>query len=76
MIIMDADPPGRAAAQRIAHDLTPHAETTTIDLAPDRNDGYDLTDWILAEVRGNTSLSHRLLAFTHALEGEGHGKYA
>jgi hypothetical protein len=40
---MDADAQGRAAAQRIAADL-PNAEI--VDLAPDRDDGYDLSDWL------------------------------
>jgi hypothetical protein len=44
---MDADTQGRAAAERIAADLAGHAETRVIDLAPPRDDGYDLTDWLL-----------------------------
>ncbi len=46
-IIMDADDAGRDAAQRIWHDLHDLANTHIIDLAPDRDDGYDLTDWLL-----------------------------
>ncbi len=46
-IVMDADRAGRLAAQRIQGDLTDVAPTVTItDLAPDRQDGYDLTDWL------------------------------
>ncbi len=45
-IVMDADPEGRRAAERIAHDLSGHAEATVLDLTPERNDGYDLTDWL------------------------------
>jgi len=46
-IAMHADPAGRHAARTIAHDLTDcgipgHA----IDVAPRRNDGYDLSDWL------------------------------
>ena len=44
-IVMDADRAGRLAAQRIQRRLTDVAPTVTIaDLAPDRQDGYDLTD--------------------------------
>ena len=46
-IVMDADHQGRTAARRIGDDLAPHAETTIVDLGPERDDGYDLTDWIL-----------------------------
>jgi hypothetical protein len=46
-IIMDTDPQGRAAAQRIAVYLDGHAaKVEVLDLAPERNDGYDLTDWL------------------------------
>lgn len=45
-IIMDADPQGRALAAQIARDLDDHADRVIVDLAPDRNDGYDLTDWL------------------------------
>lgn len=50
-IVMDADPEGRRAAERIAHDLHNHAQATVLDLAPERNDGYDLTDWVLDGTR-------------------------
>jgi hypothetical protein len=46
-IVMDADKQGRAAAQRIASDLGDHAEVQLVELAPQRTDGYDLTDWLL-----------------------------
>jgi hypothetical protein len=46
-IIMDSDPQGRAGAQRIAEQLEGHASHVEIlDLAPGREDGYDLTDWL------------------------------
>ena len=54
---MDADEAGRRAAQRIERDLTAVARTVTIaDLAPERHDGYDLTDWLDSHrtVRANT----------------------
>jgi len=46
-IVMDCDTHGRAAAERIARDLSHLATTQVVDLAPDREDGYDLTDWLL-----------------------------
>jgi hypothetical protein len=46
--VMDADGPGRELAERIAGDLRDVAcELLAVDLAPDREDGYDLTDWLL-----------------------------
>jgi hypothetical protein len=45
---MDADGPGRDLAERIAGDLDDVVdELLPIDLAPERDDGYDLTDWLL-----------------------------
>jgi hypothetical protein len=46
-IVMDADHQGRAAARRIADDLAAQARPTILDIGPERDDGYDLTDWIL-----------------------------
>jgi hypothetical protein len=46
-VVMDSDAAGRAAAGRIAESLSGHAEVQTVDLAPHRTDGYDLTDWLL-----------------------------
>ena len=46
-IVMDADDQGRAAAERIADDLAHVADPQIIDIAPERSDGYDLTDWLL-----------------------------
>ncbi len=48
-VVMDCDAAGRSAAERIAADLRPVAAVTVIDLAPDRSDGFDLTDWLLAQ---------------------------
>jgi len=44
---MDADNAGRAGAERIAYDLAEVANPQIVDLAPERDDGYDLTDWLL-----------------------------
>lgn len=46
-IVGDADAAGRALAARVADDLEPVARPRIIDLAPEREDGYDLTDWLL-----------------------------
>ena len=47
-VVMDADGPGRELAKRIAGDLRDVAcELVAVDVAPDRDDGYDLTDWLL-----------------------------
>lgn len=45
-IAMDADEAGRMAAERIGHDLAEVADLQIVDLAPVRDDGYDLTDWL------------------------------
>jgi putative DNA primase/helicase len=51
-IVMDCDAPGRRAAHEIATSLAPMAGTVDlIDLWPDREDGYDLTDRILERRR-------------------------
>jgi hypothetical protein len=47
-IAFDADPEGRTAAIDIADNLREYAARVDIvDLAPDRDDGYDLTDWLI-----------------------------
>jgi hypothetical protein len=46
-VIMDCDEQGRAAAAAIESDLSQLGVVRVLDLAPDRNDGYDLTDWLL-----------------------------
>ncbi|MGI8864156.1 MAG: toprim domain-containing protein [Solirubrobacteraceae bacterium] len=62
-IVTDSDPQGRALAERIARDLGDHPDTAIVDLAPERNDGYDLTDWLV--VRPGLR-SERLEAELHA----------
>jgi len=47
IIVMDCDAQGRTAAAAIANRLSSISDARAIDLAPDRNDGYDLTDWLL-----------------------------
>jgi DNA primase len=47
-VVMDADGPGRELAERIAGDLRDVAcGLLAVDLDRDRDDGYDLTDWLL-----------------------------
>jgi hypothetical protein len=57
-IVLDADRQGRACSRQIADDLATHASAIElVDLAPDRADGYDLTDWLMAHGdRGQTQL--------------------
>jgi len=45
-VVMDSDAAGRDAAQRIATDLQTVATVRVLDLAPGRDDGYDLTNWL------------------------------
>jgi hypothetical protein len=48
-VVMDSDRPGRKAAARIAEDLgCGGAHVRIVDLAPQRDDGYDLSDWLRA----------------------------
>ena len=54
-IVMDCDVPGRRAATEIAEDLRVTAKTVeVVDLWPDRQDGYDLTDRILERRRARS----------------------
>jgi hypothetical protein len=45
-VVLDCDRQGRAAARRIAQDLGAFARTWIFDLAPDRDDGFDVTNWL------------------------------
>jgi hypothetical protein len=45
-VLMDCDTAGRSAAGRIAADLQSVAAVRVVDLAPERTDGFDLTDWL------------------------------
>jgi len=61
-IAMDADPAGRHAARTITHDLTNLGiHSHTIDVAPHRNDGYDLSDWLADHPRPVTAALLRKL---------------
>jgi len=53
VVVMDCDRPGRQAAARIAEDLERRGIQVGIcDLAPSRQDGYDVSDWLR---EGNTA---------------------
>jgi hypothetical protein len=55
-IAMDSDDAGRAAAERIAHDLRDVCAHRVLELAPERNDGFDLTDWLKAREQRTRSM--------------------
>ena len=56
-VIMDCDEQGRAAAAAIESDLSSLGVVRVLDLAPDRNDGYDLTDWLLERKQSQVALA-------------------
>jgi hypothetical protein len=69
-VVMDCDRPGRKAAARIAEDLgRGGAHPRIVDLAHERDDGYDLSDWLragndpgLLTARSDTSAAHTRVA--------------
>jgi hypothetical protein len=63
-VIMDCDERGRAAAAAIESDLSSLAVVRVIDLAPDRNDGYDLTDGLLQGQRSEALAIDEVIATT------------
>jgi uncharacterized protein DUF3631/Toprim domain-containing protein len=53
VILPDADKPGRAHAQKVAKAINAAAQSVRIlDLYPDRNDGSDVSDWLLDDTAG------------------------
>jgi hypothetical protein len=56
-VIMDCDEQGRTAAATIASDLSSVGVVRVFDLAPDRNDGYDLTDWLEERTQSQVALA-------------------
>ena len=53
VILRDADPPGRAHGQKVAHALHPVAASVkVVDPYPDRNDGSDISDWLETDAAG------------------------
>ena len=54
VICLDCDQQGRECAERVAADLQGvAADIRVLDLAPDRGDSYDLTDFVLGELGGD-----------------------
>jgi transposase InsO family protein len=49
VVVMDCDDAGRRAAAAIAHDLSSLTDVRILDLAPERNDGFDLSDWLMGD---------------------------
>jgi hypothetical protein len=49
VVCFDCDAPGRGAASKVALALAPAAkDVRLVDLAPDRNDGFDMTDFLVS----------------------------
>lgn len=63
-VIMDCDERGRAAAAAIESDLSSLGAVRVLDLAPDRDDGYDLTDWLRQRERSVALGIHEVIATT------------
>jgi hypothetical protein len=63
-VIMDCDERGRAAAAAIESDLSSLGAVRVLDLAPGRNDGYDLTDWLRQRERSVALGIHDVIATT------------
>jgi DNA primase len=62
-VVTDADGPGRELAERILSDLEGVAcDVAAVDLAPERDDGYDLTDRLLEDRTPVTLERLRVLA--------------
>ena len=56
-IIFDCDSAGRKGAEKIAQELEPVAkEIRIVDLDPQRQDGYDLTDWFVTDKKSKEEL--------------------
>ncbi len=55
MVCLDCDVEGRHAARRVFEDLRgAGVDAVALDLAPERDDGYDLTDFLLEHHRNHT----------------------
>ena len=69
-VVMDCDEQGRIAAAAIESHLSSHSVVRVLDLAPDRNDGYDVTDWLVQRQRSTAVAIDELIATT-AETGDG-----
>jgi hypothetical protein len=63
-VVMDCDEQGRIAAAAIQSHLSSHSVVRVLDLAPDRNDGYDVTDWLVQRQRSTAVAIDELIATT------------
>lgn len=65
VVCMDCDSPGREAAYRVFADLVPTAaHVRHVDLWPEREDGYDLTDFLTdARKRGDLQAARSVLRY-------------
>ena len=63
-VVMDCDEQGRIAAAAIESHLSSHSVVRVLDLAPDRNDGYDVTDWLVQRQRSTAVAIDELILTT------------
>jgi hypothetical protein len=63
-VVMDCDEQGRIAAAAIESHLSSHSVVRVLDLAPDRNEGYDVTDWLVQRQRSTAVAIDELIATT------------
>ncbi len=69
LVVMDCDRTGRTASARILADLhAAGARGVSVDLAPQRSDGYDLTDWLTHHChhRDGAIALQRLIVMAHS----------
>ncbi len=65
IVCCDCDAAGRKAAQRVAGDLDrAGAESAICDIDPERDDGYDLTDFLRDVAAGGGNAINALVALT------------
>ena len=69
-VLMDCDEQGRAAAVAIERDLSSLSVVRVHDIAPERNDGYDLTDWLVDGGRSEVAM-----AISETIVTIGDGRY-
>jgi hypothetical protein len=63
-VVMDCDEQGRIAAAAMESHLSSHSVVRVLDLAPDRTDGYDVTDWLVQRQRSTAVSIDELIATT------------
>ncbi len=69
-VVMDGDEAGRRAAAAIMSDLSATCDARALDLAPERADGFDLSDWLMGGAPGGgagmAALSSQILTVEEA----------